>query len=106
MVAQQLIRDGRARHSQLGISVADGIAARGTQQVRSAVVVSVAAGQSGSAGRGEGRRSHPQHRRCCHHLCAVPRWGMCGDFLVGKQVNLLVVRDGKELTLSATLASD
>ena len=44
MVAQQLIRDGRAHHAQLGISVADGIAARGTQQIRSAMVASVVVG--------------------------------------------------------------
>lgn len=70
MVAQQLIRDGRAHHAQLGISVADGIAARGTQQMALSLV---------------------------GHVRGLP---------VGKSVNLLVVRDGRELTVSATLASD
>lgn len=105
MVAQQLIRDGRARHSQLGISVADGIAARGTQQVRSAVVVSVVA-DSPAQRAGVKAGDHILSIDGAATTSALSLVGHVRGLPVGKQVNLLVVRDGKELTLSATLASD
>ena len=105
MVAQQLIRDGRAHHAQLGISVADGIAARGTQQIRSAMVASVVVGSPAhKAGLQVGDHiisidavATPSALSLVGHVRGLP---------VGKSVNLLVVRDGRELTVSATLASD
>lgn len=105
MVAQQLIRDGRARHSQLGISVADGIAARGTHKVRSAVVVSVVA-DSPALRAGVKAGDHILSIDGAATTSALSLVGHVRGLPVGKQVNLLVVRDGKELTLSATLASD
>lgn len=105
MVAQQLIRDGRAHHVQLGISVADGIAARGTQQIRSAMVASVVVGGP----------AHKAGLQVGDHIIsidgvattsALSSVGHVRGLPVGKSVNLLVVRDGRELTVSATLASD
>lgn len=105
MVAQQLIRDGRAHHAQLGISVADGIAARGTQQIRSAMVASVVVGSP----------AHKSGLQVGDHIIsidgvattsALSLVGHVRGLPVGKSVNLLVVRDGRELTVSATLASD
>ena len=96
MVAQQLIRNGRTHHAQLGISVADGIAARGTQQMRSAMVASVVVGSP----------AHKSGLQVGDHIIsidgvattsALSLVGHVRGLPVGKSVNLLVVRDGTSI---------
>jgi putative serine protease PepD len=103
-IAQQLIDNGKAQHSFLGITTRDGTASDGTAQRTGAQVVQVSPGTpAAKAGLKSGDvviKVDDQATGSSESLVASIR-----ERAVGDKVTLTVIRDGKQMTLSATLAA-
>ena len=104
MIATQLIDSGKAQHSFLGVTTRDGTASDGTSQRTGAQVVDVSAGTpAAKAGLRSGDvviKVDGQSTGSSESLVASIR-----ERAVGDKVTLTVIRDGKQMTLSATLAA-
>lgn len=105
MIAQQLINQGHARHSQLGISVIDAIAHLGDARVRAAGVADVAAGSSAQKA---GIRPGDQIIAVdgIFTASALSLVGHLRGLPIGKEVSLEIARNGNRETLKATLTGD
>jgi putative serine protease PepD len=102
-IAQQLIDKGRAQHAFLGVSLKDGTASDGSAQRAGAEIVTI---QPGTPAAEAGLKTgdlvvavDDQPANSSESLVAYIR-----ERTVGDKVTLTVLRDGKTLTLTASLA--
>lgn len=104
LIADQLVEDGTAEHAFLGVTLSDGTATAGGTTRQGAVVQEVTAGTPAEAA---GIRSGDVIVAIDDRPVAGAEslTGFVRQYASGDEVTLAVVRDGKAITVTATLAT-
>lgn len=101
-VADELIKSGKAQHAQLGVTITTGTASTNGTTRAGAKVVSVTAGGPGAkAGLQKGDVIVGFNGQSVSSMYSL--LGFVRAATVGQKVQLTVIRDGKTITLTATL---